>query len=126
MSITIEGNEAEAFAREFLKSINITNIQQFDWFIKLNNKYYILEVKSRQLYQPPPFLGTGLDIKQLNLRRQVFNDLGIDTILFVVDKENNKIYYQSIFNYLEKTKFFDTKNKIRIYNIEHFKSTSKC
>ena len=90
--------------------------------LKLYDKYYIIEVKERELYSPPPFYGTGLDIRQLNLRLQVYNDLGIDTILMVFEKNTNNVYKQKL-SILEKTEYFDTKNKIRIYNIEHFKKS---
>jgi hypothetical protein len=119
MSITNEGIEAEKKARMFLKQKGIHNIQQFDWFVKINNQYFIIEVKSRELFNPPPFYGTGLDHRQLNLRVQVYNDLGIDTILLVFESNTNNVYMQKL-SVLEKTEYFDTKNKIRIYNIEHF------
>lgn len=119
MSLHLEGIEAEKKARLFLKKFGINNIQQLDWFVKLNDKYFIVEVKERELYKPPPFYGTGLDIRQLNLRLQVYNDLGIDTILIVFEKNTENVYVQKI-SILENGEYHDTKNKIRIYKIENF------
>lgn len=120
MSITQDGIDAEKEARLFLNAKGIYDIQQFDWFIKKENKYYIIEVKNRELFKPPPFWGTGLDIAQIKKRIQVFNDLGIDTILLVFEKDTENIYFAYL-SKLEKTIYYDTKNKIRIYNIENFK-----
>ena len=97
-------------------------MQQLDWIVKHENRYFIVEVKHRELFEPPPFYGTGLDISQLERRRQLFDDLGIDTILLVMTKD--KTYYQNIFSYLEKHEYFDTKNNIRIYNIKGFKESA--
>ena len=120
MSLTTAGIEAERKARKFLRSKGMKNLQQIDWLLKNDGKYYVIEVKQRELFQPPPFLGTGLDISQIELRRQIYDDLGIDTILMVFVKDT--IYWQSLFGVLEKTKYKDTRNKIRIYNIKEFKS----
>jgi hypothetical protein len=119
MSLHLAGIEAEKKARLFLKKFGINNIQQLDWLVKLNDKYFIVEVKERELYSPPPFYGTGLDIRQLNLRLQVYNDLGIDTILIVFEKNTNNVYVQKI-SILEQGEYNDTKNKIRIYKIDNF------
>ena len=72
------------------------------------------------MYNPPPFVGTGLDIRQVKLRTQIFKDLGIDTILLVFEKNTNNVY-SGFLSKLEATKYFNTKNNIRIYNIENFK-----
>lgn len=122
MSITTEGIKAEKQARLWLKDKGVYDIQQFDWFIKKNGKYFIVEVKNRELFEPPPFTGTGLDISQLKRRKQIYEDLGIDTYLLVFVKNSNDIYWQRL-SVLEKTKYFDTKNNIRIYNIKEFKSS---
>ena len=118
MSITEDGILAEKKARNILRKFGYNNIQQIDWIVKSNNKYFVVEVKHRELFKPPPFLGTGLDIKQLQLRTQLFDDLNIDTLLMVFV---NDIIYSAWLSKLEKTEYFDTKNKIRIYNIKYFK-----
>ena len=123
MSITEQGRVGEKFAREILRGLfKQKNIQQLDWLVKWDNRtYYIVEVKTRELYKPPPFLGTGLDIRQIKLRTEVFNDLGIDTILFVIVKDDLYVRRLSELEALEKQYKFDTRNKIRIYPIEEFK-----
>lgn len=118
MSITEQGIKAEKKARNILLKKGYKNIQQLDWLVKHNNKYFAVEVKHRELFTPPPFTGTGLNISQIERRRQIYNDLNIDTLLLVITEK--KTYCAWIFTKLEKTNYFDTKNKIRIYNIENF------
>lgn len=117
MSITNQGQQAEKMARLFLRSKGVFDIQQFDWFVKGKSGYYIIEVKHRELFEPPPFLGTGLDVQQINRRMQVFNDIGIRTLLMVFTSD--EVFYQWL-DTLEKTKHFTTKNEIRIYEISNF------
>jgi hypothetical protein len=119
VGINEEGIVAEKNGRTFLKRHGIHNLQQIDWLYKHNGKYKAIEVKARELFNPPPFLGTGADIRQIELRRQLYNDLGIDTILLVFEKGTNNIYYQSIKKLMEG-KYFDTRNNIRIFPIENF------
>lgn len=120
VGINEDGIEAEKKGRIFLKKHGINNLQQLDWIYKYNNKYGILEVKSRELFKPPPFLGTGLDINQINLRQQLYNDLGIDTVLIVFEKGTKNVYYQSLQKLL-RGEYFDTRNNIRIFPINNYK-----
>lgn len=121
VGIEKEGILAEREARLWLRSKGVRVLQQIDWLFKSskNGKYYCVECKSRELYKPPPFFGTGLDIIQLRLRQQLLNDLGIDTILLVFEKKTSNIFWQFL-SKLEAGKYIDTKNKIRIYNIKSF------
>lgn len=125
VGINEEGIEAEKRGRAFLQRHGIYNLQQIDWIYKHNNKYGILEVKARELFNPPPFLGTGLDIKQIELRQQLYDDLGIDTILIIFEKGTDNIYYQSLQKLL-KGKYFDTRNHIRIFPIDNYKKEKHC
>lgn len=122
MGINEEGIEAERKGRLFLKSKGMHNLQQIDWLFKSENgKYFAVEVKHRELFVPPPFLGTGLDISQLKLRTQLLADLNIDTYLIVFVKNNDTTYW-NLLSVLEAGNHFDTRNGIRIYPIESFKS----
>lgn len=120
MGITKDGIEAERKAREWLINKGIKEYQQLDWIFK-NSKgeYWIIESKARELFTPPPFWGTGLDISQLNLRKGIYTDLGIDTILLVFEKGKNNIFWQAL-SILEQGEHYDTKNNIRIYPIKNF------
>ena len=119
MSLTTEGIHAEKLARDWLIKRGKTNIQQIDWLVKHENKYFAIEVKHRELFSPPPFYGTGLDIRQINLRKQLYDDLKIDTLIVVFEKETDNIYFQFL-SKLETTEYHETKNGIRIYNIENY------
>ncbi len=119
VGINEDGILAEKMGRDFLIKHGVKNLQQLDWIYKHEGKYGIVEVKSRELFQPPPFLGTGADIRQIKLRQQLYEDLNIDTILLVFEKGTNNIYYQSL-NKLLSGKYFDTRNNIRIFPIINF------
>ena len=118
MSITLEGLQAEKKARNILKNWGY-QMQQCDWIAKKNGEWVIFERKERELFNPPPFYGTGLDKRQIYLRTQLLNELGLKTILLVFRKNTNEIYWQYLDN-LEKGIYFDTKNNIRIYPIENY------
>jgi hypothetical protein len=122
MSIQELGREGETKARLFLKKIGLHDLQQFDWFVKHEGKYFIVEVKHKSLYHGYPFTGTGLDIAQVKRRTQIFEDLGIDTLLLTFEKDTDNVY-SAWLSYLEKTNYHDTANKIRIYDIAEFKKT---
>jgi len=122
MGIQHDGILAERLGRNFLKNKKFNCIQQIDWLVYDEEKdiWFAVEVKARELFQPPPFFGTGLDKKQLYLRTKLLNSLDIHTLLVVFEKNHNNIYYQWL-NVLEKkNNFIDTKNDIRIYNIIDF------
>ena len=118
MSLTTEGINAERKARELLKKRG-WQIQQIDWIGERNGKWIVFEIKERELFEPPPFTGTGLDKSQLFLRTKLLKELGLRTILVVFIKKSTDIYWQYL-DILEKGKFFDTMNSIRIYPIENF------
>jgi hypothetical protein len=111
-------NDAEQKARIILKNLGF-EIQQLDWIGRKNKNWIIFEIKEKELFNPPPFLGTGLNKKQLYLRNQLFKDLGLRTILLVFEKGTQNIYWQYL-DILEKGEYFDTKNNIRIYPISNF------
>jgi hypothetical protein len=118
MSITLEGIEAEKKARVILKNLG-WEVQQLDWIGKKDGKWTIFEVKIRELFNPPPFLGTGLDKRQIYLRNELLKDKDLRTMLIVFIKNTADVYWQYL-DELEKGKHFDTKNDIRIYPIENF------
>jgi hypothetical protein len=119
MSITQQGIDAEKRARIYLRNKGLFNIQQLDWIVRKDTgEWFIVEVKNRELFEPPPFYGTGLDRSQLARRRLLFDEFGIDTLLLVFTK--TKIYSALIFSKLENGKHFDTKNGIRVYDIDSF------
>ena len=112
-------NDGERKALWMLKEFGY-EVQRLDWIGKKNNEYTIFEIKERELFRPPPFLGTGLDQRQVYLRTQILNDLGMRTRIVVYEKGTNNIYHQYL-DVLEAGKHYDTKNKIRIYPIENYK-----
>jgi len=118
MSIHLEGIEAEKKARLILIKLG-WEVQQLDWIGKKDGKWTIFEVKIRELFNPPPFQGTGLDKKQIYLRTQLLKDKDLRTMLIVFVKNTSDIYWQYL-DELEKGKHFDTRQEIRIYPIKSF------
>lgn len=120
MSITNQGIEGEKLARKILiDKFFIDNLFQADWIVNKNGKYYVIEVKNKELFEPPPFYGQGLDIRQVKARIKFYKDTGIRCLFLVISKPENKIFWNWL-DELEKTQYYDTKNSIRIYNINNF------
>ena len=118
MSITTEGIESEIKARKILIKLG-WQVQQLDWIGDKDGQWTIFEVKTRELFTPPPFLGTGLDKRQIYLRNRLKDELKLRTLLVVFIKNSDDIYWQYL-DVLEEGRHFDTKNDIRIYPIENF------
>ena len=120
MSITEDGLIGEKLARLILKErFKVVGIFQADWIVNKNNIYYLVEVKYKELFTPPPFTGQGLDIRQVKARIKFYKDTGIRCIFLTISKPDCIAYWQWL-DVLENTKYLDTKNNIRIYNIENF------
>jgi hypothetical protein len=125
MSITAIGRKGEILAREILlKIFKSDNIFQADWIAMKDNKYYVVEVKHKEMFQPPPFMGQGLDIRQVKARMQFYKDTTIRCLFLVIDKDTRDVYWQWL-DVLENGEYHDTKNGIRIYNIMGFKKSKR-
>ena len=119
MSINDIGKDGERLARTVLKDwFMVDGIFQADWIVNKNGKYYVVEVKHKEMFIPPPFYGHGLDIRQVKARMQFYKDKDIRCLFLVIDMDGT-VYWQWL-DELEKTKYLDTKKGIRIYNIEYF------
>lgn len=119
MSINDIGKEGEALAREILKKqFKVDDIFQADWLVKKNNEYYVIEVKHKEAFQPPPFEGHGLDVRQVKARMEFYKRYGIRCLFLVIDMTGT-VYWQWL-DVLEATPNHTTKNNIRIYNIACF------
>jgi hypothetical protein len=120
MSITEQGLQGEKMARIILKDKwKVDNIFQADWMVLKNGKYYVIEVKHKELFVPPPFYGQGLDIRQVNARMKFYKYTGIRCLFLVISKPDNSIFWKYL-DELEETRYFDTRNKVRIHDINFF------
>ena len=120
MSINDIGKVGEKLARDVLKDwFCVDRIFQADWMVKKDGKWYVVEVKHKEMFQPPPLYGHGLDIRQVKARTEFMNDTGIRCLFLVIDMDGT-VYWQWL-DELEKTPYFDTRNKVRVYNIDYFK-----
>lgn len=129
MSITKLGIEGETLARKILKS-NIKNLEsmlQADWIYKQDGKYYLVEVKNKEMFKSPPFDGYGLNYSQIITRLDFYKDTGIRCLFLCICNENDCIYFEwldKLFNLEMKDKIYLTKSKIMIFNLEKFKKAS--
>lgn len=131
-NILSQGNFGEQLARHFAKKKNLRPFQP-DWIVTDNNgNYTFLEVKTKSMFEKPPFDAQGLDLRQVYMYEQARNDLGIRTLIIIVelpDKRKNPnwmhveeipVRYQYL-DVLEQGKKFTTKTgKIRLYPLESF------
>lgn len=92
---------------------------QADWMFKRGEEWYVVEVKCKEPFQPPPFKGHGLNAYQADMRIKVQKELGLRCIFLVFDVDGH-IYWQWL-DELEKTDYFTTRNNVRIYDIQYFK-----
>jgi hypothetical protein len=117
MSITKQGIMGEKIARDFLRREGY-KIFQADWIGKRDNGWIIFEVKCKsERFQPPPLEGHGLNKYQIKTRLEYQADTGIRTFLLIIEPE---MILGQWLDKLEQTKYFDTDNNIRIYNISEF------
>lgn len=121
MSLNEDGIIGEGLARKLiLRRCNPDILFGADWIFKRKSKWYLVEVKYKEMFESPPFDGQGTDIKQIISRLQFQKDTNIRCIFLALDKITKKAYWNYLDD-LEKTKYFDTKNGARIYNIKYFK-----
>lgn len=120
MSINDIGKEGERIARDILKDcFSVDSIFQADWMIKKDGKWYVVEVKHKEMFTPPPFFGQGLNAYQADMRIRFWHETGIRCLFLVIDSTTREIYWGWL-DELEQTQYFQTRNGIRIYNLAYF------
>lgn len=55
MSIAEQGRQGEALARTILKNEGFDVVLQADWVVTRNGKWYLVEVKHKEMFDPPRF-----------------------------------------------------------------------
>ena len=119
MSIKAIGMEGETLARTVLiDRFKVDSIFQADWLVEKNGKYYVVEVKHKEMFKAPPFDGHGLDVRQVNARMRFFRAHGIRCLFLVIDMKG-RIFWQWL-DVLEQGRKFDTKRGVRVYDIDSF------
>jgi len=115
-----EGREGEKVIRKIFRDSKIEYFQA-DLLFKVGDVWNLAEIKYQEKFKPPPFYGHGLPPYQIDQRIKFFHEIGITPYLFIVDKNDEIIYWQSMIKLMEG-KYFDTSgNKPRrIFPIENF------
>jgi hypothetical protein len=86
MSINDIGKEGERKARIILKDVfKVDDIFQADWLISVKGKWYVVEVKHKEMFTPPPFYGQGLQAYQAEMRMKFWHETGIRCLFLVID-----------------------------------------
>jgi hypothetical protein len=117
------GFDGEKILRDYLKDqVKCKEFGQLDLIAKIEDKWYLFEVKHQDRFTAPPFDGHGLPPWQINFRLKIQQELGIIPVLFVVDKETGVIYYESI-DKLNRGQKFITKTGARVvFPLDSFKT----
>jgi len=121
LSITEIGRDGEKRARKLLKNLGCINIFQADWLVQKheNGPWYVVEVKQKERYEPPPFEGHGLNIYQVQMRLKFQKETGIRCLFLVFDLTDDNVYWQWL-DVLNNGEYYDTKNGIRVYPINAY------
>ena len=132
-----QGKEGEQCARLWLKEHGIKNIFQLDWVFedpKTKGKYYAMEVKNKERFEPRPEYGPqyeaqGLDNRQVLARSDFYEATKIPSLLWVSDVKTHEIRYEWLHILNKKAdicnQYFLTKNGIRLYNLDFFRKDSE-
>ena len=112
------GKEGEAQARMLLKKLGF-QVQSPDWLGLKDNKFTCFEIKKKERFLAPPFDGHGLDERQIFLRRKLFEETDMRTILMIFEVPTGRIFQRHL-DILENGEKFRTKNGIVIYPLTNF------
>ena len=120
----IDDTESRSKARLLLKGAGWAYVQAPDWVAANGDEWVIVEVKDKELWEPGanfPHWGIGLDKSQIFLRNKFQEGTGLRTYLLCYAKGTDDVYGAFLSELEAKGGYFDTKNKIRVYPLEHFK-----
>lgn len=116
----IEGLAGEKIVRDYLSKYRNCFFMQLDIVAKIEDNWYSIEVKHQEMFKAPPFDGHGLPSWQVKRRIQLYDELGIIPLFFVLDMETKDLLYGNLVQ-LDSGKKFKTKHKSRIiYPITSF------
>lgn len=120
MDIKEQGIKGEKEICNYLRSIGCP-VKKSDGHTFIDGKYYFLETKEKEPFEPPPFYGQGLDTEQLEHYIHFYLQTGIRTLFVVLDREGNQVW-----NYLDELyqgpKTISKTQKITIFPLTQFKS----
>lgn len=116
------GFEGEKLVRDFLIRQRDCKFAQLDMISKIKNQWYSIEVKHQEMFKAPPFDGHGLPVWQVKTRIELYEDLGIIPLLFVLDKDTGVLIYNSLINLEAGPKFTTGKKSRVIYPFDNFKT----
>lgn len=116
------GFEGEKLVRDFLIRQRDCKFAQLDMISKIKNQWYSIEVKHQEMFKAPPFDGHGLPVWQVKTRIELYEDLGIIPLFFVLDKDTGVLIYNSLINLEAGPKFTTGKKSRVIYPFDNFKT----
>jgi len=114
----------QAWNRYLYKSkggMGIESVGQCESWVKLKTgEYHFFEVKTQEVFDPPPFYGHGLPTWQVEKYLQMESDLSIVWHLVIFDMSDHHLYEQKLAT-LETAAYIDTpKNPRRIYALDAY------
>jgi len=82
-----KGEKGEAIAIKILKLLGVDSIRRPDLVFRVKDKWFSVEVKNKDPFEPPPAYMQGIPRSQF-LKDLDINTTGLTTILLVRGKEN--------------------------------------
>lgn len=123
MSILEEGRLGEQWAMRWLSDRGL-EVFEPDWIARdpEDGRYFNVEVKVQEAFEPPPFFGHGLPPRQIASRLRFHRETGIRTLLLVREKASNSTAYWQWLDTLDIGVSYDTHGSRprRIYPLEAF------
>lgn len=123
MDIKELGEIGQEKGRKLCRECFIETVFQIDWMSLTKNGIYILnEVKNQEPFEPPPFEGQGLPIRQVKARMRFYENKGIRCRFIVFNPlDESEVLWQWL-DILEEGQYHDTHiNPRRIYPVKNFK-----
>lgn len=119
--VIIEGLKGEEKLRKYFARHGIEHMQ-IDLIAYFHDKPVLIEIKHQEMFKAPPFDGHGLPRWQINARMKFYHKTSIHPYLFVIEKNTNICYFNSLVE-LENGNYYDTHGlkPRRIYELKSFK-----
>ena len=110
---------------DFVLNSNINQIFEAKLLFKntITNKWSLVEIKHKDPFIHKDFIGTGLNKYQADIRKEFYEDTGIDCLLIVFEYTRPNIYFQFL-SELEKHRDY-TSNGIVIFKYKYFNTIPK-
>jgi len=120
MALNIDGQIGEQKAIAFFKAKGMHCFQSDLIVLDFKGKYFMVEVKYQEAFEPPPFAGHGLPPYQVKARLAFYQKTGIRCLFMVFDKNDKDIYYNWLDELNAGNQFLTSTKSRVIFDINEF------